>query len=345
MPTYAAADKNQVYLAWNGAEAGKAVLAVDLAGNIQWSNIRGGIAGASALAADGEFLYVLGGLAGPPAEGASLYKLDAKSGSYVPWDDKDTVDLQMNAVLGAAAPGDGKEAAPAKADAPVKGDTPVKADGVDARGGQLYLSFAAANAVAVLDAKTGRVLKKLQVPAPRYLKSVSDSLLYAVSQGQSVVAVNPQTGEVKNFADGFKEATGLAVDASGNVYVAERATDNQVLVLDVAGKRLAHIGRPGGRAPVGAWTPDGMTHAAGMAIDAAGKLWVAEADAAPKRISVWETASGKLLKEFFGPSATVRSAATSIRSSRASWSGKAANGCSMPKQARRLAWASSCAKR
>ena len=72
VPTYAAADKNQVYLAWNGAEAGKAVLAVDLKGNIQWSNIRGGIAGASALAADGEFLYVLGGLAGPPADGQRL---------------------------------------------------------------------------------------------------------------------------------------------------------------------------------------------------------------------------------------------------------------------------------
>ena len=32
-----------------------------------------------------------------------------------------------------------------------------------------------------------------------------------------------------------------------------------------------------------------------------GRLWVMEADASPKRVSVWDVASGKLEKEFFGP--------------------------------------------
>ena len=39
-----------------------------------------------------------------------------------------------------------------------------------------------------------------------------------------------------------------------------------------------------------------------MAVDAQGQLWVAEADMSPKRFSVWDTKTGKLVKEFFGPS-------------------------------------------
>ena len=80
-------------------------------------------------------------------------------------------------------------------------------------------------------------------------------------------------------------------------------TDNQVLVFSAEGKRLRDIGRPGGRTPLGPWMPDGMAHAAGIAVDAEEKLWVAEADPSPKRFSVWETGNGKLLNEFLGPPA------------------------------------------
>jgi len=63
------------------------------------------------------------------------------------------------------------------------------------------------------------------------------------------------------------------VDAAGNFYV---GTDNQVHVFDSAGKPLRTIGRQGGRALSGPWTPDGMAFISGVAVDAAGKLWVAE---------------------------------------------------------------------
>ena len=38
-----------------------------------------------------------------------------------------------------------------------------------------------------------------------------------------------------------------------------------------------------------------------LAVDAEGKLWAAEADGFPKRMSAWDSRTGKLVKEFFGP--------------------------------------------
>ncbi len=45
-----------------------------------------------------------------------------------------------------------------------------------------------------------------------------------------------------------------------------------------------------------------MLEPGGIAVDGAGKLWVAETLDSPKRISVWDTRSGKLTQEFFGGS-------------------------------------------
>ncbi len=38
----------------------------------------------------------------------------------------------------------------------------------------------------------------------------------------------------------------------------------------------------------------------GLAIDVLGRLWVAEESDSPKRISVWDVRSGRMVKEFFG---------------------------------------------
>jgi hypothetical protein len=45
-----------------------------------------------------------------------------------------------------------------------------------------------------------------------------------------------------------------------------------------------------------------MYNISGMAVDSRGKLWVAEDDGAPRRVSVWDTQTGALKKELFGAS-------------------------------------------
>ena len=79
--------------------------------------------------------------------------------------------------------------------------------------------------------------------------------------------------------------------------------EHQWQQLASAGKLLRTIGREGGRALLGKWTPDGMRFIAGLTVDPKGKLWVMESDDKPKRISVWDAKTGAFVKEFFGPTA------------------------------------------
>ena len=59
VPCACAADGEKVFLGWSGAEAGKALLACDLQGNVQWKNSRQGMAGAEFVAVDGDMVYAV----------------------------------------------------------------------------------------------------------------------------------------------------------------------------------------------------------------------------------------------------------------------------------------------
>jgi len=276
-PAACAADGEHVYLGWNGAEAGKALLACDLNGNVLWNNKRAGIAGADLIAVDNGAVYV-------QHWKGDLYRLDAKTGSYKEWAGADkSADLFIQSLWGSAT------------------NAPESANALDARGGKLYLAFTQTNLIFVLDGQTGQLLKKLAVPAPVDVKARADGQMLVISEGTTVLTLNPATGQTSPFVTGLQNAVSLALDKDGLVYVGLREPANQVLVFDAAGKQLRAIGKPGGRALLGKWTPDGMAFISGLTVDAAGKLWVAEKDDCPKRVSVWDTKTGQFVKEFFGP--------------------------------------------
>ncbi len=249
VPVAVTADDRQVYLGWNGAEAGKSVLACDLQGRVQWSNNRGGMAGVKALAADAGVLYVLGGNVGKDAEGANLYKLSAKDGSYLKWDGTDSADLKIKNLW--------------PADATTK---PEKADEMFFNHGKLWLAFHVAEVLMELDPASGKLVQNHQLPYGKNAKNSPQLLI-----------------------------------KDGRVYLGKRDPENQVVVKQ-GQETVLTIGRAGGRQLLGLWQSDGMRFLNRMDIDAEGKLWVAEADGTPKRISVWDTQTGQLVKEFFGPS-------------------------------------------
>ena len=294
LPSGCAADENGVYLGWSGAEAGYALLGCDLQGNVKWKNKRQGMCGAERVAADGGLVYAVNwGPERTEKDSAGkerkvqtnyVYRVSAKDGAYVVFPGTDSPDLFPRNLW------------------PDPTGKPDRVDGVDVKNDKLYLSFDAANTVMVVDAKTGKFLKAVDVPPPVFLKAVSDNLVYVVSVHKDVRALDPTTGQSKPFVTGLSNAWGVAVDKEGRVYVSTREPDNQVKVFSKDGKQVAEIGRKGGRAKLGPWTPDGMLEAAGITIDAEGKLWVMEADSAPKRVSVWDSKTGKFAKEFFGPS-------------------------------------------
>jgi sugar lactone lactonase YvrE len=272
VPCTAASDKEKVYLGWSGAEAGKALLACDLEGRVQWNNTHGGIGGAQMVAVDGRRVYVVRDVDPQGDKSVVLYQLDARQGSYIRWDGTESADLEVKSP-----------------------------DGLAAQGGSVFLSYAKANEIKVLDGRSGRELQKLQVPGPAAMCTAGEKLMYVLSHGTAVLALSPAGGPARQVVGGLKNAAGVAADAGGNIYVAVREPDNQVKVFSAEGKPLRQIGRRGGRPQLGPWVADGMSAPGGVTVDADGKLWVMEADMTPKRVSVWDAKTGKLVREFFGP--------------------------------------------
>lgn len=298
IPCAVAADDQQVYLGWSAAEAGKAVLACDLQGRVLWGNNRGGISGCKALAAHAGVLYVLGGLSGNDAASDAIYKLNAKDGSYLKWLGTGEADLQIKTIW--------------PEEAKVK---PAKVDAIAVRDGKLYLSFTKDNLVAVLDGESGKLIHRMTRTAPgafAALNSFDIALCGIGSNGKTVTAdfgqsVFPPLTTLSIAA--VTNAVAIAADRSGNIYVGTGEPEHQVRVyshfdLDSSGSKWdlrKTMGVPGGRRPIGPWQADGFRSISAMAIDAEGKLWVAEADGFPKRMSVWDPKTGQVLKEFFGP--------------------------------------------
>ena len=276
VPVTCAADSEKVYIGWSGAEAGKAMVAVDLEGVVKWNQSRSAMSGCTQIAVDGNTVY---GLNGPHA----LFRVDANSSVFTFWAGRESTDLAVNSIWGDPA---GK---------------PGSAAGMDAKNGKLYLTFTSSSQMAVVDGANGKLIKAITLEKPGLLRAASDTLVYVVSDGKAVLAVNPASGEVKPVVGGLQNATGVAVDADGNIYVGTGEPDCQVKVFAADGKPVRQIAVKGGRPLLGPWNRNGLRSIAGMVVDSRGRLWVTEADECPKRVSVWDTKSGAFVREFFGP--------------------------------------------
>ena len=115
VPSSCTTDGEKVYLGWTGAEAGKALVACDLEGNVQWKHTHGGMGGAEVVAVDGGIVYGDDG-------GRLLYRLDTTTGNYVSWKGKDSPDLPIGAIWEKSA------------------GMPDRIEGLDARGGKVFIS-------------------------------------------------------------------------------------------------------------------------------------------------------------------------------------------------------------
>lgn len=168
--------------------------------------------------------------------------------------------------------------------------------------GALLTVKASAPALCVIDSVSGTLLKTLPLPLPGQIHAVSESLIYVVSEGSRVLAVNPTTGEARPIVQGLTGATGVAATPD-RIFVGTRAPDHQIRVFTLDGKPAGTMGRKGGRQLLGAWQPDGLHNIHSIAVAKDGSLWAAESDTFPSRFSRWSIAgegAGKLAAEFFG---------------------------------------------
>jgi len=161
-------------------------------------------------------------------------------------------------------------------------------------GGQLLL----------IDVAGQKVLGQNPLADPRGLAFDAQGDLLALSGKTLVRFAAPITGvplaaQQTVVSQGLEDPQHVAVDSAGNLYISDWGNSHQVKVFDATGKPLRTVGDAGAPMP-GPYNPRHMNHPNGISIGADGRLWVAENDFAPKRVSIWGQ-DGELIDAFYGP--------------------------------------------
>jgi hypothetical protein len=103
------------------------------------------------------------------------------------------------------------------------------------------------------------------------------------------------------IGQGLVDPQHLTVTSDRTLHVGDWGNINQVKAFSPGGKLLRAIGRPGG-IQLGHYDEQRMHRPKGIAVDEKTvRLWVAEADWMPKRVSLWNAADGSFIKALYGP--------------------------------------------
>ena len=267
-PTAATVAGNRMILGWAGHEAGWGIICTDLTGKKLWSL---GQKNATVLATDGTRFFANG-----EGEGIEVNVYAVANGQPL---------VFGNGRQGLLPPAGGTAEANAPTGLAYDRDT-------------LYVSFGARDLVGVYEGKSGDLKTTWKIAKPGRLAPAADGSMLVISDS-TVVRVTG--GAVAPCITTHLDApAGIAVDTKGAIYLANQGALQNISVFSPAGKYLHSIGSKGGRPVPGKFNPAGMRDAAGIAVDGEGKLWVPETAISMKRLSVWNTRTHKLAKEFFG---------------------------------------------
>jgi hypothetical protein len=149
-------------------------------------------------------------------------------------------------------------------------------------------------------------LDPIAIENPRGLAYDRQGRLHVVS-GRQVLRFdrpNPADGRLGPLRvivrEGLEDPGRLMIDDAGRLFVADLGTSHQIKVFTSAGEHLRTIGQPGGP-QLGRYDQQRMSRPSGMALDGRGRLWVAELEYGPKRVSRWDAATGQFDRAWYGP--------------------------------------------
>lgn len=303
-PVAVLADEKRVYIAALFSEGPHALIAVDYQGRKLWGALANAHAGPMALSSG--YLYVVSEEGLSPANAASeinntvavrLVRINPLTGAQVPF-----TDGARSRELVTWNPLSSGVTRPSEDMAAVNGYTAdwtgAMVLGMAALGDTLYVPLRFSNRILKVDALTGQVRGSFNIERPAGI-TVSRGQLLVVSQNR-VVQIDPATGRVRPLIEtGLSAPVAIAVGRDDRIYITDWKSQMRVRVFSAQGKPLSAIGRLGGRAAAGAYDRAAMWFPRGISIDTGNRLWVAEDDYSPRRVSVWNT-DGSLILERLG---------------------------------------------
>lgn len=173
--------------------------------------------------------------------------------------------------------------------------------GIAAHDGIIACSLVRQNELRFVDANAGKIVGQLALENPRGIAFDAQGRMLVLS-GKKLLrfASWDATKSEPVIASGLDDPRHVALDAAGNFLIADRGASHQVKVFSPKGKLLRAIGKPGAPS-AGAYDEHHLNNPNGLAVDSQGRVWVAEADNFPRRVSVWSSAKGELVRAFYGP--------------------------------------------
>jgi sugar lactone lactonase YvrE len=273
-PIGVAAGGDWTFVTWPVVEGGSGIIGIDPTGQKRWDDRRG----IEKATADADYVYAYVTHWYTPE---TIVRYGLKDGSTQPFVLNGTprlFDLPLVEMLDDNAAG--------------------KVTGMAVNNGTLVLALSSGS-LAVLDAKSAAVRKRIPVTNPGEIAFSRDGKLYGLLDGKASL-INLETGAVAPIATpGLGQPGALAVDADGNLLIADLGPDSQVKAFSAAGKLVYTCGKKGGRPIRGAFDEQAMVKMSSVAVDSKGRVWVVESWNYPRRVSVWGR-DGKLIRDYLG---------------------------------------------
>jgi len=180
------------------------------------------------------------------------------------------------------------------------GDRRFVLSGLAAHDGVLVCSMVRQSELLLVDAKSGSITSRLPVKSPRGVTFDSTGRMLVLSGNQLLAYSSAKATEAETIiAHGLEDPRHITLDKEGRLFISDRGAAHQIKVFTSTGQSITTIGKPGAPA-LGKYDPLHMNNPNGLALDSQGRVWVAENDNHPRRVSVW-TPQGDLAHAFYGP--------------------------------------------
>ncbi len=300
-PTAVASYGDMTYVGWPMAEGGHALIGIGGDGKKVWGENRG----ARMMAANEKYLYAL-------PDGSFYLDSLASGNTYIMRVDRLNGDFKPFVYNGKE-----RKLEYTLCEAlEIGGSIAPSVCGMAADDENLYVATSKANnfnsvfggkvmnfvsCINVLDAETGKLKKRIEVPNIGSIALAGKGRVYAVT-GNNLCEVNIGSGRIKHIdikKDKDFSMGAIAVDSKGNIGIYDKGKSSQVKVYTKDGKFLYAAGKEGGRPLVGDFDKEGMIKVMSIAFDHEDNIWAVEHWNYPRRVSVWGR-DGKLVRDYIG---------------------------------------------